>query len=172
MKIKPTIMLALILSAISSFAFGQSETTAQAPTEVRKETRTIKKEVRMEEENGVNTLTISTDENGNKTQEIYVGDAADKKMAEMVPEISSKKQIEQRMDVRVDKDVNDKKVTITKSMNGEETVEVYEGEAADKKLKELESETGTSFDGEAKRIVIVKKEVSKEKELPKKKRKN
>lgn len=163
MKTASTLIVALTLCVLSCSAFGQEQTG------VKKEKRSITKEVRIEEENGVKTLKISTDENGIKTEEIFIGEAADKKMAEMLPEMNSSKEIEQRVDVRVDKIGNDKKVTITKSSNGEETVNVFEGEAADQKLKELENETGTDFSGEEKRIVVEKKEVRKEKKHSNKK---
>lgn len=136
---------------------------AQERKEVKKEMRNIKKEVRIEEENGVQTLTITTDENGVKTQEVFVGEEAEKKMAELVPGAARAEEIDENIEVNVEQQANDKKVTIKKTSHGNETIEVFEGEEADKKLKELEGETGTKFDGSEKKIVVKKKDVRRKK---------
>lgn len=160
MKYGITLLAGFIVCMLSGTSFAQGERK-----EV-KEMRNIKKEVRIEEENGVQTLTISTDENGVKTEEVYTGEEAEKKMAEMSLGEPTKKVVkekEERVEVNVEQQANDKKVTIKKTSNGAETVEVYEGEEADKKLKELESETGTEFGGSEKKIVVKKKEVRRKK---------
>jgi hypothetical protein len=158
MKTRSTLLATFVVCMLSGTSFAQEE--------VKKEMRSIKKEVRIEEENGVQTVTITTDENGVKTEEVFTGEEAEKKMAEMAPEppkLSTTKGMEQRVEVNVEQQANDKKVTITKTSNGTETVEVYEGEEAETKLKELESETGTQFSGEEKKIVVKKKEVRRKK---------
>lgn len=160
MKYGITLLAGFLVCLFSGTTFAQGE------QQVVKEMRNIKKEVRIEEENGVQTLTISTDENGVKTEEVYTGEEAEKKMEEMSLGAPTKKVVkekEERVEVNVEQQANDKKVTIKKTSNGAETVEVYEGEEADKKLKELESETGTAFDGSEKKIVVKKKEVRRKK---------
>ena len=156
MKTKSILLATLSICLITGSAFGQER--AEVKTEVKSVKKEIRKEVRMEDEGGVRTLTISTDENGVKTEEIYTGDEADRKMAQIAPERGSSLDVEQRVEVKVDQ-ANDKKVTITKTSNGKETIEVYQGDEAEAKLKELETETGTELGGGNKHIVVKKKEV-------------
>lgn len=160
MKTGKTVFAAFIVCILSGTSFAQGE------REVKKEMRSIKKEVRMEEENGVQTLTITTDENGVKTEEVFTGEEAELKMAEMAPEnpkLKGSEEMEENVEVNVVQQANDKKVTIKKTSNGIETVEVYEGEVAENKLRELENETGTQFSGDEKKIVVKKKEVRRKK---------
>ena len=116
--------------------------------DVKKE---IRKEVRMEEEDGVKTLTISTDDNGVVTEEVYVGEEADAKLAELMPQMEkvSEEVIteEEKIEVEVDDDGNLKSVTVKKSSNGEETIEVFEGEEAQKKLDEINGQSKTGVKG-------------------------
>ncbi len=72
-------MKKLILS-IAAFALIALSNQSIAQTEKKRE---IKKEVNMEEVNGVKTLTIKTTENGETKKEVYKGDEADKKMKEL-----------------------------------------------------------------------------------------
>ena len=157
MKTKSLLLATLSICLITGSAFGQER--AEVKKEVKTVKKEIRKEVRMEEDGGVRTLTISTDENGVKSEEIYTGYEAEMKMAEIAPETGSSNEVEQRVMVKVDEQANDKKVTITKTSNGKEIIEVYEGEEAEAKLKELETETGTEFSGGDKNIVVKKKEV-------------
>lgn len=152
MKTKSIIAAAFSICLISGSAFAQERTVVKKEV---KEVKSVSKEIRMEEENGVKTLTISTDDNGIKTTEVFTGEDADRKMAEMEPEESTT--VEERIEVQIDEDVNDRRVTIRKTSNGMETIEVYEGEEADEKIKELESGAGPELEGEEK--VIIKKEV-------------
>jgi hypothetical protein len=170
MKTSTTLLTAVTLCLLTGSAMAQER--EELKSEVVSVKKEIRKEVRMEEENGVKTLTISTEENGNKTEEIYVGEEAEKKMAEMVPEMESAPNIEERVEVNVEKRKNDKKVTITRTSNGNETIEVYEGEEAEQKLKELESETATEFEGNEKKIIVEKKEVKRSKKTKKPKKKD
>ena len=72
-KITLTIAI-LALVAISNESFAQSHE--------------VRKEVNMEEENGVKTLTIKTTTNGNTSTEVYTGSEADAKIAELEKEKS------------------------------------------------------------------------------------
>ncbi len=72
-------MKKLILS-IAAFALIAVSNQTIAQTEEKRE---IRKEVKMEDDNGVKTLTISTTENGKTKTEIFKGADADKKMAEL-----------------------------------------------------------------------------------------
>ena len=166
MKTKSIILGVLSICLITGSAFGQGR--KKVKKEVKSVKTEIRKEVRMEEENGVKTLTISTDENGTKTEEVFVGAEADKKMAEMEsgmdgslsnPKLEGdSKKIKESVEVEINDDGKNKKVTIKKSSNGKETIEIYEGAEADEKIKELENEAGSEFTGEEK-IIVKKKKV-------------
>lgn len=106
----------------------------------KEEVRSIKKEVRMEEENGQKTLTIIISENGQETKEVYEGDAADTKLEELMSEYDIEKAAEVNKEVKVEEIDGLKRVTVITKEGGKETVEVFEGPDADKKLMELESE--------------------------------
>lgn len=77
--------ITLSVFAIALFAFTNA-TFAQS-----NEHKEIRKEVNLEEENGVKTLTIKTTTDGNTTTEIYTGKDADTKLAEMNNEKSEVK---------------------------------------------------------------------------------
>ena len=64
-------MIVFALIAISSHANAQTATEKE-----------IKKEIKVEDNNGIKTLTISTTEDGNTTTEVFEGAEADKKIAE------------------------------------------------------------------------------------------
>lgn len=140
----------LVLGAV---AFGQEKTE-------------VRKEVNMEEVNGEKKLTVKTTKNGNVTEEIYKGAAAEQKLAELDKEAaelqknqeaknkvvveknvemregqsSSARQDEVSKRVKMEKTEKGDVLTITTITNGEKKVEKYEGEAAHKKMKELEQE--------------------------------
>lgn len=114
---------------LSLIAFGSQ---AQEVKELKKE---IRKEVNLQVENGVKTVTITTTENGVVTEEIYAGEAAEAKLAEFESQTG-----EVREEVNVIENNGEKTVTITKTVNGETTVEVYTGAEADSKLKEMNVE--------------------------------
>jgi hypothetical protein len=95
----------------------------------------VKKQVTMEEVNGEKTLTIRTNENGTEKVEVLKGEAADKKMAEFNTSASESKVTEQ---VIVEEHNNEKVVKVIKNVNGLETIEEFKGEAAEKKLAEIE----------------------------------
>ena len=115
---------ALAVSAISSHSFAQEK--------VEKEMR---KEVRMEDENGVKTLYITTTENGKVTEEVYEGEEAEIKLAEMMDGRGQTDEIKKEVEVEMIDGV--KTVTIVTSRKGKMRKEVYTGTDADAKLKEL-----------------------------------
>jgi hypothetical protein len=132
---KKTFILGLFAVAISTVVVAQEE----GRTIEKKELKTIKKEVKVEEKNGVKTLTISTDENGNKSEQIYVGEEADKKLAEL-NEGAVREEGEVKKEVKMEEIDGKKKLTIITKSNGNENIEVFEGEEAEAKLKELEND--------------------------------
>ena len=69
--------LSLSIVALALITFSNQ---AIAQTEEKKE---IRKEIKMEDEDGVITLTITTTENGDTKTEVFTGDDATKKMAEL-----------------------------------------------------------------------------------------
>lgn len=149
----------LLYKSITVAVLGLFSLNASA--QVKKE---IKKEVKLEESKGEKVLTITTDENGNVTEEIYKGEAADKKMAEMNQETITEKTTE---DIKVE-DVNgEKTVTITKRTNDKETVEVLKGEAAEEKLKEMESSEVSSDQPVSSKKTVKKIEVKQLKAIKK-----
>jgi hypothetical protein len=95
----------------------------------------VKKQVTMEEVNGEKTLTVRTNENGVENVEVFKGEVAEKKMAEFNTSASESKVTEQ---VIVEEHNNEKVVKVIKNVNGLETIEEFKGEAAEKKLAEIE----------------------------------
>ncbi len=122
----------------------------------------IQKEVKVENVNGVKTLTITTIENGVKTKEAFTGEEADRKLAELEgenkpsSEETTEEDVEKKIEVSVDEETGANKVVITKRTNGNESVEVYEGIEAEEFLHELEGEMELN-DGQ--NMVIKTKEV-------------
>lgn len=140
MSIKTYLVIALVaLSYVSS---------AQEQKEVRKE-------VRMEDENGVKTLHIITTTNNTVEEEIYTGEEAETKLKEMMggeePKDGVKKEIE------VTKINGQTKVVIKTIAGGMISEEVYIGEEADNKLKELENTKHQQR--EVQEIQILEKEI-------------
>ncbi len=117
-----------------------------AQTEQKTEKKEVKKDIKIEENNGVKTMTITSVSDGKTTQEIYTGADVDLKLAEMEkamtlsPAITSETTTE-NVEVVVEDGV--KTVKIKKNVNGKETEEIFTGEAADKKLKEIEMDPST-----------------------------
>ena len=131
-----TLTLTITALVLSAGLFAQEKERKIEKEEVR----SIKKEVRMEEENGQKTLTIITSENGQETKEVYQGDAADKKLEELMAGHDVEKDAEVNKEVKVEEIDGLKRITVITKEGGKETVEVFEGPDADKKLMELESE--------------------------------
>ena len=95
----------------------------------------VKKQATMQEVNGEKTLTIRTNENGTENVEVFKGEVAEKKMAELNSSTSANKVTEQ---VVIEEHDNEKVVKVIKNVNGLETIEEFKGEAAEKKLAEVE----------------------------------
>lgn len=122
---KKMLTLAAIGFALSSFvAFGQAQ-------------ESMRKEVRMEDENGVKTLYITTMANGVKSEEVYTGEQAEAKLAELMEGRGAEEGVTK--EVEVTEENGEKVVTIITSTNGKMRTEVYTGADAEAKLKELES---------------------------------
>ena len=140
----------LATALLSLMAFGSQ---AQEVKELKKE---VRKEVNLQEENGVKTLTITTTENGVVTEEVYKGEAAEAKMAEF-----ETKEGEVREEVNVIENNGEKTVTITKTVNGETTVQVFTGAEADAKLKEMELETPKAASPKRTEVKMERREIQK-----------
>ena len=149
---------------ITGSAFGQEQKVVEsAPAnaeEVKNIKKEIRKEVRMEDNDGVKVLTIVTDDNGMITEEVFEGEAADAKLAELMPQMEDvtieQERVEERVEVEVDDNGNLKSVKVKTSRNGEETIEILEGVAAQKKLEEINAHVRNEIEGEKK---VVKKKV-------------
>lgn len=135
----------LIVVALVSFSFGA----------IAQEKKEVKKEIRMEEENGVKTLHIITTTNNTVEEEIFSGEAAENKLNELMggeePIDGVKKEIE------VTKINGETKVVIRTISGGMINEEVYLGEEAENKLKELENTQHQQ--GEVHEIQIMEKEI-------------
>lgn len=129
-----------------------------------KKSSKIQKEIEVEEVNGIKTVTISTIENGVETKEVFVGEEAERKLAELegkkdvISEEVNEESAEKKVEVTVDENTKEKNVVITTTINGEETVERYEGGEAEEKLKELEGEGEVKLSGDE-NVIIKTKEV-------------
>lgn len=135
--------IVIATALLSLIAFGSQ---AQEVKELKKE---VRKEVNLQEENGVKTLTITTTENGVITEEVYKGEAAEAKMAEF-----ETKEGEVREEVNVIENNGEKTVTVTKTVNGETTIEVLTGAEADAKLKEMDLGTPQTISPNPKRTEV------------------
>ncbi|MGB0914596.1 MAG: hypothetical protein ACPGVI_00925 [Crocinitomicaceae bacterium] len=125
----------------------------------------IRKEFKMEEVNGKKKLTIVTTDNGKVTEEVLEGEAAEAKLAELMQQQPLvQEEIKQEVDV-IEHD-GKKTVTILTTKNGTTTKEVYTGNDAEKKLKEL----GTIEMTQEK--IVVEETVIKKKKKRKKKSKH
>ena len=125
MKAVTMIIAGLFITTLSMNSFGQ------------KKGKEIKKEIRMEDNNGKRVLTIITTENGNVMEEVYEGRAADLKMTELRSDDSMEFK-EESQEVRVEMDKNgENKLTVITKTNGQEMEELYVGLKADQKMKEL-----------------------------------
>ena len=134
---KVTIILAcLFVTVIAGNSIAQE----------KKEKHEIRKEVRMEDENGKKVLTIITTENGKVTEEVYEGSAADEKLKEF--QRNDKVELkEERQEVKVEVIKGKTTLTITTTSGTNVNEEVYVGEEAENKIKEM----GLS-DGKMKRV--------------------
>ncbi|MBU2018797.1 MAG: hypothetical protein KJ941_04045 [Bacteroidetes bacterium] len=123
----------------------------------------LKKEVSVEEVNGVKKLKVTTTENGKTTIENFEGAAADQKLEELQKEseemkkkMATKKMTVEKQgsssktteniekgktkEVRMEEKDGVKTLTVKTVENGLEKIEVYKGQEAEEKLKQIESE--------------------------------
>ncbi|MFK7787164.1 MAG: hypothetical protein AB8B56_18730 [Crocinitomicaceae bacterium] len=148
------------LCLISGSAFAQErevvESSPASPEQVKAVKKEIRKEVQMEDKDGVKTLTITTDDGGEITKEVFTGAEAEAKLAELMPqmeEVTMEQEVEEeRIEVAVDDDGNLESVTIKRTRNGEETIEVLEGEAAEKKLEEIKDQVKVEIEDDKKGV--------------------
>lgn len=127
MKSISTLIVCLLVVTASNFSFSQNK---------KKE---VKKEIRMEEENGKKVLTILTEVGGVKSAEVYEGAEAEKKMEELKSEVSIE---EERQEVKLEDHDGQKTLTISTTKGGKVTEEIYVGTDAEKKMKELGIQEG------------------------------
>lgn len=120
----------LTLTAMMTFALSASIAFGQAQEDLRKE-------VRLEDENGVKTLYITTSANGTTSEEVYTGEQAEVKLAELMDGRGEEEGVTK--EVEVTEENGEKIVTITTSTKGKMCTEVYTGAEANAKLKELEA---------------------------------
>ena len=147
--------------------------------------------VEVDNENGEKEITVTTNEDGEEKVETYKGKEADEYLEKMEDEHSininidsdsdfdsdgdnvwihsedfDTKNIEKKIDVKIEDGV--KKVTIKTTKDGKETVEVYEGDEADKFLDGMDNEKHKVIvkkhmkDGEKHKKVIIKEIVEEE----------
>lgn len=148
-----TILFTLFISLLSASLYAQVETTVKT-SENAKSANRVKKEVKMTNENGVKKLTITTDNNGVISEEVYEGEAAEEKLADLQKSNPNVQDKGETIEVKMTEVNGQKQLKVIKRKDGEESIEVYEGEEAEKKLKELEAEA----QGSKKQKVIIKEE--------------
>jgi predicted methyltransferase MtxX (methanogen marker protein 4) len=103
-------------------------------------TKQTKKTVEVEviKEKDTQKTIIRTNVDGKVKEEIYRGSEADAKVQEIRKTYGAEENRDKRLEVEV-KEVNGKKtMTITETVDGKVTVSKYEGEEAERKLKELQ----------------------------------
>lgn len=105
----------------------------------------IRKEVEVEEINGTKRVTIKTEKNGLSSVEVLEGEKAEAFLAEGMERAVEEEVIEadpnkERKEIRMTDNNGVKFLTIKTYKGGEITEEVFEGEAAENKLKEIESQ--------------------------------
>ena len=124
MKTIYIILSVLLLTLVTTSVYGQ---------EKKKE---VRKEFRMEDNDGAKTLYVTTVEDGKVTEEVFKGDEAEAKLKElMVQQPLTQREIKKEVEVR--ERGGEKTVTIKTTENGIMTEEVYTGNEAEKKLKEI-----------------------------------
>lgn len=113
---------------------------AQTPKTTKKE---VSKEISVEEENGVKTVTIKSTEDGKTTVETFTGKEAEAKLKELEDPASEENTVAVVDGVTIDVNMEEvngvKTLTIKRTENGKTATETYTGAEADKKLKELEN---------------------------------
>jgi len=102
----------------------------------------MRKEVRMEDENGVKTLYITVTEDGKVTEETYTGEEAETKLAELMDGRGQTDEIKKEIEVEMID--GEKVVTIVTSRKNKIRKEVYTGKDAEAKLKEMKEAESTN----------------------------
>lgn len=120
-----------------TFALLAAVTLFGATSAMAQEKEEAPRKVIVKEVNGETTVSISSMQGGFPVEEIYTGEAAKKKLEELEAE-NAKTLSEENVEVEVTEENGVKTVTLTSMENGEKKVEVFEGAAAEAKLKELE----------------------------------
>lgn len=100
--------------------------------------KSYKKEVRMEDNNGTKTLSVTITENGKVSEEIYTGPEAETKLSELTEGISQTDDI--RKEVYMEEVNGEKTLTVITSKKGKVREERFTGADAERKFKELEGE--------------------------------
>lgn len=121
---KSIVLSVFVYLALAGSLFAQEEQIA----------RKVTKEVELLDENGVKKLIIRTNDNGKLTEEVFTGEEADKKLAELNAEMPIE---QEKQDIRVEILNGKKTLTIRSTKDGITSEEVFEGEKADQKMKEL-----------------------------------
>lgn len=142
------VTIALVTSIFSSNSFAQEE--------VAKE---LKKEVRVEEENGIKTITITTTNGEIITEEIYSGEEAEVKLAELTAANPQREEATREVEIIEENGV--RSVTITTTIAGQKSQEVYTGEDADRKIEEMELEVSEDTEEDGKLIIKSKTKTEK-----------
>lgn len=122
MKLFSSILFFLAMTFISVHAISQEKQ------------HEVIKEIKMEETDGKKVLTITTIDNGIKTEEVLIGAAAEARLAELqrenvIEQVKEEITVEDKNGVRT--------LSINRTINGETKTEVFVGEEADKRLKEM-----------------------------------
>lgn len=125
---KKGLFLSIFLFSTSGFAQEVNETSKE-----------IQMEIRVEDENGMQTVEIRTIEDGKERIEIYQGEAAEKKLEEIQSQLGEDRE-QIKKEVILEETDGLKKLTIRTENSEGTTEEVYLGEDVDKKMKELELE--------------------------------
>ena len=106
-----------------------------------------KQQVRVENVNGVQTVTVTTWKNGAETKEVFKGEAGEAKLKELNNRASnmsamvnekSLKETKSRKVSMVDEN-GEKSLTIEETKNGKTTTQIYTGDEAEQKMKEIEA---------------------------------
>ncbi len=124
MKNTLTLFIGIFTLLMANTSFSQ---TKEKPKEIRKE-------VRMEVENGKKVMTIITTDGEKVTEEVFEGEAAENKMKEFQGKGEFK---EESQSVKLEDHDGQKKLTVTTIKDGKTTEEIFIGTQAEKKMKEL-----------------------------------
>jgi hypothetical protein len=160
MNTKSIVLGIFSVCLMAGSAFGQEKELVESkpanPEKVKTIKKEIRKEIQMEDNDGVKTLTIITDDGGEITKEVFVGEEAEAKLAELEPQLEEvtieHERVEERVEAEVDDMGNLKAVKVITIRNGVESIEVLEGEAAQKKLEEIKEQKKVQLEGDQKEV--------------------